>query len=229
MQRLARQRDRHLSAILNGLRATYTDWHMWACLRERQTYTHARTDSRAVDWRQFGFSCNSSPWAWMRNTCVCQSGAMATLPVLWSRPAWGFFLKGEPTGKEEGMQVQTLKHLDRSLAGHPQLANTMTPCKAFLVPTFQRNKWQLAGTSEFLLPNRMSICRKHVVPNSFVPGIRIDLVHKYTHNAHKSNLSQTNKQGIHRGAQPWYPTSCLHHLPYCGEERQGRGHIKGLI
>lgn len=45
---------------------------MWARLKEdKHPHAHTYTHSQASDWRQFGFSCNSLPWAWMRkHLCV---------------------------------------------------------------------------------------------------------------------------------------------------------------
>lgn len=117
MHRLARQRDRHLSAILNGLRAAYC--RMWACLKEEKpsTRTHIRTQS---SWRLKAIWLRLQQLALGLNeeTPVCQSGAMATLPVLWSRPAWSSFLREEPTeqgGRRDPISGKNPKQ-DRSTA-----------------------------------------------------------------------------------------------------------------
>lgn len=73
MQRLARQRDWHLSAILNGPKTTYTRacGLTWWKTNMHTLCVHRYTQPSVKDWRRFGFSFNSLPWAWMRkHLCV---------------------------------------------------------------------------------------------------------------------------------------------------------------
>lgn len=99
-----------------------------------KTGMRARPRNQDENWRQFGISCNSSPWAWLRNTCVskwCHGNASYSA----IRPVWG--LKGEPTGWEQGIQTQTRKHLGKTLANQPHLGSKSKAkqSKAALKPT----------------------------------------------------------------------------------------------
>lgn len=154
MQRLARQRCRHLSAILNGLKATYTD----ACgLAWGKPNIHMHVRSQAGKWRQFGFSCNSSPWARMRNTYVskwCRGNAScsvikASVRLLFERRAhW-------QRGRSTITNPWTSGKDSSSLASVVFKTWYSIPSKALIGPTLETNEWEIWQLEiSFFLSNR---------------------------------------------------------------------------
>lgn len=147
MQRLARQRDRHLSAIVNGLKATYTD----ACgLARGKTNIHKSARIRAVKPKKL-----KAIWLQLQQLALGLNEKHLCVKVVpWQR--FLFCDQGQCEAsfwKRGRISTNPYKPWLAGLRAHS------IPSKALIVPKFKTNKWEIwqLETSVFL-PNRGSIC-----------------------------------------------------------------------
>lgn len=129
MHRLARQRDWHLSAILYIQRGLHTDTRepTW---RRTELHMHELCIYTETGWksREFGCSCNSVPWAWIKkHLCVSKWCHGNTSWYVIQASMRRVFLREEPVGKEGGPFLQTFEHLEKSI----YLQNLISLCPMF--------------------------------------------------------------------------------------------------